>query len=44
MMTWLPAAVSSRISGLVTKPLRNGKAEIDAAPTMHRAAVHGMDL
>jgi hypothetical protein len=27
-----------------TKPLKRGKAEIDAAPTMQKPAVTGMDL
>ncbi len=32
------------ISDLLTKPLNSGKAEIEAAPTMHRVAVTGMVL
>ena len=31
------------IIDLLTKPLKSGKAEIDAAPTMQNAAVHGME-
>jgi hypothetical protein len=29
---------------LVTKPLKNGNAEIEAAPTMQKAVVSGIDL
>ena len=29
---------------LLTKPLKSGKAEIDAAPTMQKPQVQGMDL
>jgi hypothetical protein len=32
------------ISDLLTKPLKSGNAEIDAAPTMQKPAVHGIDL
>ncbi len=39
-----PSATPSRIRPLVTKPFRNGKPEMEAAPTMQKAVVRGMDL
>ena len=32
------------IIDLVTKPLNSGNAEIEAAPTMQKPVVHGIDL
>ena len=37
-----PAA--ARIIDLLTNPLNSGNAAIDAAPTMQKPVVHGMDL
>ena len=37
-------AAALMIIDLVTKPLNSGKAEIDAAPTMQKPVVHGIDL
>ena len=39
--SWIAAATTI---DLLTKPLNKGKAEIDAAPTMHRIAVLGIFL
>jgi len=37
-------AAAAMIIDLVTNPLNNGKAEIDAAPTTQNPVVHGIDL
>jgi hypothetical protein len=35
---------AARIMPLLTNPENSGKAEIEAAPTMHRTVVSGIDL
>ena len=39
-----PRAAASMTIDLLTKPLKRGKAEIDAAPTMQHIQVNGMVL
>jgi hypothetical protein len=41
---WPSYIAASTVMPLLTKPLNNGRAEIEAAPTMQKPAVHGIDL